>query len=575
MIRKTFSTAIALVLAAGLCPASALAEVAPQAPEQPKVEVQAQDVDLDAQAAVTNTVKLVDAITGAEIKAQYTVEGETGTAVAAPSITGYKLVSQDPALIGQEGDEIVFEYAKKVTVTVYYYRTVGGVPSEETQIHASTTKAGYEGEKLTVTPVEIAGYAKPKAQSFTPMPGEPNVVKFFYSPEVDYKVNYFLYKGGKTTTKVKASKIGSSYDGATVTAKAPEIFGYELVSAASKKLSVSEGGTNTVSFYYKKLVQKMSFETTSYIYYNHKVYKTTATTNKSAANTKLNDRLAQETGGRMVGFRIKNTSQAIKGDIKYQLYQRGKGWTEWQNGKTAGSYKNEKKNYSGQIIRVKLTEEFAQKYDVYYRAKIFGVGWTGWAKNGQNCGAKFDYSVHLRGIQVKLLPKGSDAPGTSKFRYVNEKAKDDFAKAVLYNKIQNKASRTKYIIAVNTEMGRVAVFQGSRGNWNRIKYWLCTSGQPGHLTPHGGYNVGTRGLHFGESHIHRGYHYTAWYWTQIKNQVLFHSVLYHAYSQTKQLPGGRGYGLGKRESGGCIRLEKVNAYWIYTQVPRGTDVWIF
>ena len=257
------------------------------------------------------------------------------------------------------------------------------------------------------------------------------------------------------------------------------------------------------------------------------------------------------------------------------MYQRGKGWTDWKSGTTAGSYKNEKKNYSGQIFRVKLTEEFAQKFDVYYRGKIFGVGWTGWAKNGQACGALFDYAVHLRGIQVKILPKGSKAPGTTQFRYVNEGDKETFAKAVLYNKIQYKASRSKYIISINTELGRVAVYQGSKGKWKRVKYWKCTSGMSGHLTPHGGFNVGNRGLHFGETHTHRGYYYTAWYWTQIKGGVLFHSVLYRAYSQTVQLPGGRGYGLGKRESGGCIRLEKANAYWIYTKIPRGTDVWIF
>lgn len=567
MIKKVFKTALAVVLAVGLCPAAALAEVAP-APVQQGAAAQPLEGEVT---PVAFKVKHVDAFNG-EVLSESSLTGVPGqTTVEAASVDGYRCVSPETQTLAEDQPEIVFEYRKIVRVTVNYLNKATGDP-----VRMSETVEGLQGQELTVEAPVVEAYARvAKTQVITPVLGEENVVDFYYLAAVEYTVNYYLYKDGYTTTKVADSKQKIGYEGKTYSVSAADLFGYKLLSASSKSLTLSADGKKTVNFYYKKLAQKMSFQVSTYVYYNHKIYTTRATTNKSAAQATLSDRLAQECGGRMVGFRIKNTSQAIRGDIKYQMYQRGKGWTSWKSGTTAGSYKNEKSNYSGQAFRVKLTEEFAQKYDVYYRAKIFGVGWTGWAKNGQACGALFSYAVHLRGIQVKLLPKGFKAPGTSQFRYVNEGDKETFAKAVLYNKIQNRASRTKYIISINTELGRVAVYQGSKGKWNRIKYWKCTSGMSGHLTPHGGYNVGNRGLHFGETHTHRGYYYTAWYWTQIKGGVLFHSVLYRAYSQTVQLPGGRGYGLGKRESGGCIRLEKDNAYWIYTRIPRGTDVWIF
>ncbi|MGN1361477.1 MAG: L,D-transpeptidase [Eggerthellaceae bacterium] len=568
MVKKVLSTVLAVVLAAGLCPALALAEVTSGTTAQPQT---AELSPLEGE-EISYTVKYVDANDhSVNVADPDTKTGVPGTTMeTAVEVAGYKCVSPETQTLAQGQTEIVFEYRRIIDVTVNCMK-VNGEP-----VQLPVTETGLEGQELTVEAPSVEAYSpESKTQVITPEYGKDNQVTFYYLADVEYTVNYFLYKDGYTKTKVATSKQIMGSDGKTYTAKAADLFGYKLLSAASKEITLEEGGTNVVNFYYKKLPQKLSFQVSTYVYYNHKIYTTRATTNKSAAQATLSDRLAQECAGRMVGFRIKNTSQAIRGDIKYQMYQRGKGWTDWKSGTTAGSYKNEKKNYSGQIFRVKLTEEFAQKFDVYYRGKIFGVGWTGWAKNGQACGALFDYAVHLRGIQVKILPKGSKAPGTTQFRYVNEGDKETFAKAVLYNKIQNKASRSKYIISINTELGRVAVYQGSKGKWKRIKYWKCTSGMSGHLTPHGGYNVGNRGLHFGETHTHRGYYYTAWYWTQIKGGVLFHSVLYRAYSQTVQLPGGRGYGLGKRESGGCIRLEKANAYWIYTKIPRGTDVWIF
>lgn len=587
MFKKVFSIALSVVLAAGLFPAAALADV-----ELPEVQVlnvvtaqkqlaaegaegEGDGTDAGSSAAtVSYTLQCKNRANGEMIGEPKVQQGTPGANVAIPAHDGYKCVTASARVPQESGQTVVLEYAKKVTVTVNAFRTEKGQKTED-PVALQRTVDGWEGEPLTVKAEDAVTYHTPDPVTITPRADEENEVTFYYYPIVECTVSYCLYKNGKTTTKVASSKVIEGRHGQVINENAAELFGYELVSVKTKTRTLEEGKAASIVFYYKKLPVKISFTTVTYVYNKSKVYRTAAGTNKAAVQETINDRKAQGEGGRMTGFYIKNTSQAIKGKIQYSLYQRGKGWTSWKAGGIAGSGKNEKKNYSGQILRIRLTEDLGKNYDVYYRAKIFGVGWTGWAKNGQYCGAKFDYGVHLRGIQVKIQRKGTKAPGSASYRYVNESGKNNFAKAVLYNKIKNTSSSSRYIIAVCTELGRMAVYQGSRGNWKRIKYWMCTTGQTGHLTPHGTFYVGNRGLHFGEDHLHYGYPYTAWHWTQITGQVLFHSVLYHAYSTTEQLPRGVGYGLGKRESGGCVRLEKVNAYWINTTIPRGTKVRIF
>ena len=36
-----------------------------------------------------------------------------------------------------------------------------------------------------------------------------------------------------------------------------------------------------------------------------------------------------------------------------------------------------------EAIRIKLTDELAENYDIYYRVHAQEFGWLGWAKNGE------------------------------------------------------------------------------------------------------------------------------------------------------------------------------------------------
>ena len=54
-----------------------------------------------------------------------------------------------------------------------------------------------------------------------------------------------------------------------------------------------------------------------------------------------------------------------------------------------------------------------EQYDVYYRVHVQSFGWLDWAKNGEASGSE-GYGKRLEAIQIKLVKKGSAAPGDVK-----------------------------------------------------------------------------------------------------------------------------------------------------------------
>ena len=65
-----------------------------------------------------------------------------------------------------------------------------------------------------------------------------------------------------------------------------------------------------------------------------------------------------------------------------------------------------------EAIRIQLTGNMAQQYDIYYRVHVQGYGWLDWAKNGEESGTA-KLAKRLEGIQVVILSKGSKAPSNN------------------------------------------------------------------------------------------------------------------------------------------------------------------
>ena len=101
--------------------------------------------------------------------------------------------------------------------------------------------------------------------------------------------------------------------------------------------------------------------------------------------------------------------------VSYQTHVQDIGWHGWK-------MKDDTSGTSGQskrleAIRIKLTDELAENYDIYYRVHAQEFGWLDWAKNGEESGTA-GYSYRLEGIEIKLVEKDGKAPGSTERPYV-------------------------------------------------------------------------------------------------------------------------------------------------------------
>lgn len=135
----------------------------------------------------------------------------------------------------------------------------------------------------------------------------------------------------------------------------------------------------------------------------------------------------------------------------------------------------------------------------------------------------------------------------------------------MYDLAQGFSSDTQYLILVNKSLHRVAIYQGSKNNWQEIKYWPCVVGKPSTPTPSGTFKLKGRCQWFGEGH-------KCWWATKIEGVYFFHTQIYYWDDAPRKILDGT---MDAAASLGCIRLEEPNAYFIYKEVPRGTTVHIY
>ena len=137
---------------------------------------------------------------------------------------------------------------------------------------------------------------------------------------------------------------------------------------------------------------------------------------------------------RMEALKIDVTNNGMNGNIEYSVFigksgnaaaekkRKGNVWMPYvKNGKTAGTM-GESRAIEG--IRIRLTDQLAVSYDVYYRLKVGNRGWMGWACNDSPAGTPGE-GQKVRAIQVKLVVKGQPAPGSTDNSYIPAIAPDE------------------------------------------------------------------------------------------------------------------------------------------------------
>ena len=65
-----------------------------------------------------------------------------------------------------------------------------------------------------------------------------------------------------------------------------------------------------------------------------------------------------------------------------------------------------------QAVKISLTGDVSNYFDVWYRVLISDYGWLGWTKNGSPAGTT-KLGIPVQALQVKIVPKGASAPGST------------------------------------------------------------------------------------------------------------------------------------------------------------------
>ena len=116
----------------------------------------------------------------------------------------------------------------------------------------------------------------------------------------------------------------------------------------------------------------------------------------------------------ITGINLKVSSNLLTGTVMYRSYVNNVGWQDYvSSGSVSG---NETQGNKIGLIQIKLTEELAEKYNIYYRVHVSNIGWLDWASNDQITGS-YGYNYQIEAIQVKILAKSEKSPGSTKDVY--------------------------------------------------------------------------------------------------------------------------------------------------------------
>ena len=114
---------------------------------------------------------------------------------------------------------------------------------------------------------------------------------------------------------------------------------------------------------------------------------------------------------RMEALKVNLDTDGIEGEIRYAAHVQNIGWQSYvQSGELAGTTG---KSLRIEAVKMQLTEEMAERYDIYYRTYIQNYGWLGWAKNGEIAGS-VGHSLRVESIEIQLVEKGQKAPESTK-----------------------------------------------------------------------------------------------------------------------------------------------------------------
>jgi lipoprotein-anchoring transpeptidase ErfK/SrfK len=137
-------------------------------------------------------------------------------------------------------------------------------------------------------------------------------------------------------------------------------------------------------------------------------------------------------------------------------------------------------------------------------------------------------------------------------------------------KAQGYSSGTKHLILCDRANHKLAIYEGSKGNWKQKYFWICSVGKYVN-----GRSVTPAGVHRTNGYYvyRRGKTSISYYCTYIDSGNFIHSQQYYNDSMKPlHVSDGR---MGVHITDSCIRVDISRAKWVYNNVKKNTTVVVY
>ena len=161
--------------------------------------------------------------------------------------------------------------------------------------------------------------------------------------------------------------------------------------------------------------------------------------------------------------KIKLNKKTITGSVSYSTHVSNVGWKSYvSDGVQAGNPGNKI-----EAIKIKLTGNISNQYDIYYRVHVSNVGWMGWTSNDKIAGTT-GAGLAVEAIEIELVEKGYAAPSndgcaTTKSYMEAKWTTDSSGNKYYYNIYGNMIASGSYNINGTTHyFGPTGIYLGNR-----------------------------------------------------------------------------------------------------------------
>ena len=140
----------------------------------------------------------------------------------------------------------------------------------------------------------------------------------------------------------------------------------------------------------------------------------------------------------------------------------------------------------------------------------------------------------------------------------------------MLKKAQGYSSDTKHLILCDRAHHKLAIYEGRKGNWKQVKFWICSVGKYVN-----GKSVTRAGVHYTTGYYvyRRGKVSISYYCTYISSGNFIHSQQYKNDSMKPlHVSDGR---MGVHITASCIRVDISRAKWVYNNIKRYTTVVVY